>query len=82
MQEEKEQYEKLIDNVGDRLTGESLNVVIPALTTLLGNAAVMSKVDYLQFITFVMESITEIYNRHGGDSFEVNVHEAESHKLH
>lgn len=64
MNEYKDDFDKLVDNVGDRLSGESLEVVIPALTTLLANAGLMSGVKYTTFITFVLESITDVYKRH------------------
>jgi hypothetical protein len=77
--DESEKFDKLIDGVTDKLVGESLNIVIPALTMLLANAGVMSKTDYVKFITYVMETITEIYNKHATEEFEVNVSE---HTIH
>jgi len=82
MQNEKEKFDKLVDTVGDKLAGESLHIVIPALTMLLANAGVMSKTDYLKFITYVLETITEIYNAKSDEQFEFDVNDIDKSKLH
>ena len=64
MTEHKEEFDKLIDTIGDRLMGEPLDAVIPALTTLLANAGVMSGVSYATFVSFVLDSVAQIYKKH------------------
>ena len=59
-----DEFDKLIDTIGERLMGEPLDAVIPALTTLLANAGVMSGVSYSTFVSFVLDTVAQIYKRH------------------
>lgn len=59
-----ESFEKLIDNLGDALEGKEIDAVIPALTTLLAHAGVMSGVDPSSLTTFVALTIKNVYGDH------------------
>jgi|APCry1669188910_1035180.scaffolds.fasta_scaffold19554_2 hypothetical protein len=59
-----ESFDKLMDNLGDALEGKEISAVIPALTTLLAHAGVMSGVEPSSLIAFVALTITNIYGDH------------------
>lgn len=59
-----ESFDKLMDNLGDALEGKEISAVIPALTTLLAHAGVMSGVEPASLIAFVVLTITNVYGDH------------------
>lgn len=61
MQKQIEQYDWLMDSVGDTLNGKRIEVVIPVLTSLLANAGVMSGIKMESFIQYVVTRIVDLY---------------------
>ncbi len=61
MQKQIEQYDWLMDSVGDTLNGKRIEVVIPVLTALLANSGVMSGIKMESFIQYVVGRIVNTY---------------------
>lgn len=61
MQKQIEQYDWLMDSVGDTLHGKKIEVVIPVLTSLLANAGVMSGISMESFLQYVVTRIVDLY---------------------
>jgi nitrogen regulatory protein PII-like uncharacterized protein len=59
LQEQEKAFNELFATLNRQLYGEDIDNIIPALTTLLAEAAVMGKVNKEEFLTFVNESIEE-----------------------
>lgn len=70
MQKQIEQYDWLMDSVGDTLNGKRIEVVIPVLTALLANAGVMSGIKMESFIQYVVTRIVDLYveSDHDGET--------------
>ena len=61
MQKQIEQYDWLMDSVGDTLNGKRIEVVIPVLTALLANAGVGSGIKMESFLQYVVTRIVDLY---------------------
>lgn len=61
MKKQIEQYDWLMDSVGDTLNGKRIEVVIPVLTALLANSGVMSGIKMESFIQYVVGRIVNTY---------------------
>ena len=69
-QKQIEQYDWLMDSVGDTLNGKKIEVVIPVLTSLLANSGVMSGITMEAFIQYVVGRIVKTYieSDHDGET--------------
>ena len=69
-QKQIEQYDWLMDSVGDTLNGNKIEVVIPVLTSLLANSGVMSGIKMESFIQYVIGRIVKTYieSDHDGET--------------
>lgn len=70
MQKQIEQYDWLMDSVGDTLNGKRIEVVIPVLTSLLANAGVSSGIQMESFLQYVITRIVDLYveSNHEGET--------------
>lgn len=70
MQKQIEQYDWLMDSVGDTLNGKRIEVVIPVLTALLANAGVSSGIKMESFLQYVVTRIVDLYveSDHDGET--------------
>lgn len=60
--EDIQEFGGLMEKVEDLLQGEKLDNVVPALTTLLGEAGWMSRMSKKEFIEFVTEALDSTYD--------------------
>jgi hypothetical protein len=57
-----EDFDKLLDNMGDTLNGKQMEIVIPALTMLLARAGVMGGIDPASLLAYVVMTVSHIYD--------------------
>ena len=60
--EDIQEFGGLMEKVEDLLQGEKLDNVVPALTTLLGEAGWMSRMSKQEFVKYVSEAIDATYD--------------------
>lgn len=57
-----EDFDKLLDNMGDTLNGKQMEIVIPALTMLLARAGVMGGIDPASLLAYIVMTVSRIYD--------------------
>jgi hypothetical protein len=57
-----EDFDKLVNNMGDTLNGKEMEIVIPALTMLLARAGVMGGVDPASLLAYIVMTVSRIYD--------------------
>lgn len=57
-----EDFDRLMDNMGDALNGKEMEIVIPALTMLLANAGVMAGINPASLLAYVVMTVARTYD--------------------
>ena len=56
-----EDFDQLVDSMGDALNGKQMDIAIPALTMLLARAGVMGGIERAELLAYVVVTVATIY---------------------
>lgn len=57
-----EDFDKLVNNMGDALNGKEMEIVIPALTMLLARAGVIGGIEPESLLAYIVMTVSRIYD--------------------